>query len=156
MDFENYANKILSVNDCDFLQKPEPDVREVSHLTVVDSNMQQRTVVKTKFTKFNDKRFYFVDGKTSLPSSHPYLKKLNEYKEQKGQRIEKYFWQEKEKLLAMENKAHLMSERSSVSRPILNSPVNLFPLSQKDNFNIAANNHVLKDTRDFVLKYLWM
>ena len=56
----------------------------------------------------------------------------------------------------MENKAQLMSERSSVSRPILNSPVNLFPLSQKDNFDIAANNNILKDTHNFVLKYLWM
>ena len=69
MDFENYANKILLINDCDFLKNQS----------------------------------------ATLPLSHPYLKELNECKEQKGQRIEKYFWQEKDKLLAMETKAQLMN-----------------------------------------------
>ena len=27
MDFENYANRILSVSDCDFFEKPEYDVK---------------------------------------------------------------------------------------------------------------------------------
>lgn len=27
MDFENYANRILSVIDCDFFEKPEYDVK---------------------------------------------------------------------------------------------------------------------------------
>ena len=116
MDFENYANKILSVNDCDIFEKTERDVKEVSRLTVVDGEIQQKTVIKTKFSQFNNKRFYFADGIASLLLSHPYLKELNEYKEQKGQRIEKYFWQEKDKLLAMENKAQLMNERLSVYR----------------------------------------
>ena len=43
------------------------------------------------FSQFNNKRFYFADGITSLPLSHPYVKELNKFKEQKGQRIEKYF-----------------------------------------------------------------
>ena len=149
MDFENYANRILSVNDCDFFEKPERDVKEVSRLTVVDGEMQQKIAVKTKFSQFNDKRFYFSDGIISLPLSQPYLKELNEYKEQKGQKIEKYFWQEKNKLLAMENKAQLMNERLSVYRQILKSSIQFFPLSQKDNFRNKFLN-IFKDTRGFI------
>ena len=74
MDFQNYANRILSVSDYGFFEKPERDVKEVSRLTVVDGEMQQKTIVKTKFSQFKDKRFYFSDGITSLPLSHPYLK----------------------------------------------------------------------------------
>ena len=149
MDFQNYANRILSVNDCDFFEKPERDVKEVSRLTVVDGEMQQKIAVKTKFSQFNDKRFYFSDGIISLPLSQPYLKELNEYKEQKGQKIEKYFWQEKNKLLAMENKAQLMNERLSVYRQILKSSIQFFPLSQKDNFSNKFLN-IFKDTRGFI------
>ena len=37
MDFENYANRILSIKDYEFFEKPENNVKEVSRLTVVDS-----------------------------------------------------------------------------------------------------------------------
>ena len=50
MDFENYANRILSIKDYEFFEKPESNVKEVSRLTVVDSETQQKTVVKTKFS----------------------------------------------------------------------------------------------------------
>ena len=99
--------------------------------------MQQKTVTK---------RFYFSDGITSLPLSHPYLKDLNDYKEEKGQRIEKY------KLLAMESKAH---ERLSIYRQILSAPVQYFSLNQKGNFSEKKQN-ILKDTCDIVLNSLWM
>ena len=36
MDFENYANRILSINECEFFEKPGHDVKEVLGLTVVD------------------------------------------------------------------------------------------------------------------------
>ena len=96
--------------------------------------MQQRTLTKTKFSQFNDKRFYFSDVITSLPLSHSYLQDFIDCKEKKCQRIEKNFWQEKHKLLAMENKAQLLNERISVYRQILNSAIQYLPLSQKDNF----------------------
>ena len=83
------------------------------------------------FSQFNNKRFYFADGITSLPLSHPYLKELNKFKEQKGQRIEKYFQQEKDILLTMENKVQLINERLSFYRQILNGSIQYFPLDQK-------------------------
>ena len=64
--------------------------------------MQKKTCIKTRFTQFNDKHFYFSDGITSLPfslyfyfsdgiTSHPYLEELAEFKGKMGQKIGKYF-----------------------------------------------------------------
>ena len=37
MDFENYANRILALNDCNFFEKP--DMKQVSRLTAIDGEM---------------------------------------------------------------------------------------------------------------------
>ena len=42
--------------------------------------------------------FYFFDGIVSLPFSHPYLSKLNNFTEQKGQRIEKFLLNQEQNL----------------------------------------------------------
>ena len=60
--------------------------------------MVKTVVTKTKFSQLNDKRFYFPDEILSLPYGHQSLKEIDEFKKQKGQKIEKYFWQEKDKL----------------------------------------------------------
>ena len=60
--------------------------------------MQKSLVTKTKFSQTNDKRFYNLNGVTSLPMGHPYLKDLTAYKESKGKKIEKYFIEGKENL----------------------------------------------------------
>ena len=53
------------------------------------------TIVKTKFSQLNDKRFYFLDGIVSLSFGHKNLKQKDDFKREKGQKIEKYFWKEK-------------------------------------------------------------
>lgn len=58
--------------------------------------------MKTKFSQLNDKRFYFADGVVSLPYGHPSLKEIDKFKKEKVQKIEKYFWEQKERLLKME------------------------------------------------------
>lgn len=58
--------------------------------------------MKTKFSQLNDKRFYFADGVVSLPYGHPSLKQIDKFKIEKDQKIEKYFWEQKERLLKME------------------------------------------------------
>ena len=58
--------------------------------------------MKTKFSQLNDKRFYFADGVVSLPYGHPNLKEIDKFKKEKDQKIEKYFWEQKERLLKME------------------------------------------------------
>ena len=39
MDFENYANRILALNDCNFFEKPKADMKQVSRLTAIDVEM---------------------------------------------------------------------------------------------------------------------
>ena len=80
MDFENYVDRILALNDCDFFEKLKADMKQVSRLTVIDSEFQEKAVTKIKFSEFHDKRFYFSDGISSLPISHPYLQDLIDYK----------------------------------------------------------------------------
>ena len=64
-----------------------------------------KTVTKTKYSQLNDKKFYFPNDIISLHFGHPSLKEISEFKTEKGQKIKKYFWQEKEKLSAMEKTA---------------------------------------------------
>ena len=66
--------------------------------------MVKTTVTKTKFSQLNGKRFCFPDGILSSPYTHQSLREIDEFKKQKGKKIEKYFWQEKEKLFQMEKK----------------------------------------------------
>ena len=54
MDFQNYYNRILSLNDCDFFEKPNTDAKQVSRLTVINGETQQKAVTKAKFSQFND------------------------------------------------------------------------------------------------------
>ena len=67
--------------------------------------MVKTVVTKTKFSQLNDKRFYFAGGILSLPYGHPSLSEIDNFKRQKGQKIEKYFWEEKDNLLKMEKKS---------------------------------------------------
>ena len=67
--------------------------------------MTTHKIIKTKFSQLNNKRLYFLNGILSLPFGHLSLNELDEYKKNKGQRIEKCFWTEKQKLLEFENKA---------------------------------------------------
>ena len=61
-----------------------------------------KIVVKTKFSQLIDNRFHFHDGIVSLPFRHKNLKQIDDFKRKKGQKIEKYFWKEKEILFNME------------------------------------------------------
>ena len=49
MNFENYANRILALNDCNFFEKPKADMRQVSRLAVIDGELQQKSRNKNKF-----------------------------------------------------------------------------------------------------------
>ena len=41
---------------------------------------KKKTVVNSKFSQINNKRFYFADGITSLPLCHPHLQELVDLK----------------------------------------------------------------------------
>ena len=84
MNFENYAERLVSLKNFDTFEKLLPIIEKVSPLTVFQGEMQKKTVTKTTFSQFNDKRFYFSDEITSLSLSHPYLKELVEFKTKDG------------------------------------------------------------------------
>ena len=126
MNFENYGERLVSLTNFDTFEKPPADYKEVSRLTVFQDNTQKKTVTKTKFSQFRDKRFYFSGGITLLPLSHPYLKDLVVFKKEKGQGIEKYFWDEKENLLDIENKVQELNKRLFLYWQILTSEPHFF------------------------------
>ena len=105
LGFENLSKRIKWLVNFDIFEKLPAEFKEVSKLTAASGEMQKKTVVKGKFSQLNDKRFYFPGGILYLPFYHPNLKELNEFKQKKGQRIEKYFWEKKEKLLEIEKRA---------------------------------------------------
>ena len=96
MDYENYAERIKPLFDFDTYQKPKPDCKDVVQISIKNGEMTTHKIIKTKFSQLNDKRFYFPNGILSLPYGHPLLNDVDKYKKNKGQRIEKYFWQEKD------------------------------------------------------------
>ena len=105
MEFDNYADRIKSLVNFDTFEKPPGEYKEVARFTVKQGEMVKTTVSKTKFSQLNDKRFYFLDGILSLPYGHQSLHEIDKFKKQKGQKIEKYIWQEKDSLFQMEKKA---------------------------------------------------
>ena len=74
-------------------------------ISVKKGEMTTHMIRKSKFSQLNDKRFYFPNTTISLPFGHLTLCEIDEYKKNKGQRIEKYFWTEKEKLFELEKRA---------------------------------------------------
>ena len=102
MDYENYAERIKPLIDFETYKKPKADIKDVVRISVKKVEMATHKIKKSKFSQLNDRRFYFPNAIVSLPFGHLALCQIDEYKKDKGQRIEKYFWTEKEKLLELE------------------------------------------------------
>ena len=105
MAYENYAERIKPLIDFKTYKKPKPDIKDVVRISVKKGEMSMYSIKKNKFSQLNDKRFYFPNAIVSVPFGHFSLAEIDEYKKDKGQRIEKYFWTDKEKLLELEKKA---------------------------------------------------
>ena len=91
MEFSNYAKRINYLVSFDTFEKPPAEYKEISRFTVKQVDMVKTNISKTKFSQLNDKRFYFPGGVLSLPYGHVALTKIDEFKKQKGRKIEKYF-----------------------------------------------------------------
>ena len=115
-------------------EQPPPDQKQVSRITVDHGEMVKKTSIKSKFSQLNDKRFYFPEGVVSQPFGHPNLKEIDEFKKQKGQKIEKYFWEEKEYLFNLELKALKNHHRLYLYNQILMPFPKLFNIGQKNDF----------------------
>ena len=103
MNYENYAERIKPLYDFDTYKKSKADSKNLVRISVKKGEVTTYTKKKNKFSQLNDKRFYFPSGIISLPFRHKYLEEIDDYKNEKGQRTEKYFSKEKTRLLELEN-----------------------------------------------------
>ena len=92
MGSDNYASRIKSQVNFDTFEKPQNQYQEVARFTAKQGEMVKTIVTKTKFSQVNGKRFCFPDGSLSSSYTHQSLRKIDEFKKQKGKKIEKYFW----------------------------------------------------------------
>ena len=130
MRFENFVGRIKSLVYFETFEKPPAEYKEVSRLSIVQGEMIKKTVVKTKFSQLNNKRFYFPDGIVSLPFGHKNLQQIDQFKREKGQKIEKYFWEEKEVLFKMEKEVLKNNPRLYLYHQIISYP-KIFNINQK-------------------------
>ena len=128
----------------------------MSRLTVVAGEMVKKTVVKYEFLQLNDKRFYFPDGIVSLPFYHPLLSRINELKQKKGHRIEKYSWEKKEHLFHLEKEELKNHPRLYLYHRILMPVPKIFNMGQKDDFNQQIKTLLKRNTKDIILEAGWI
>ena len=140
MDYENYAERIKPIIDFKTYQKPKADIKSVARISVKKGEMTTYLIKKNKFSQLSDKQFYFPNAIISLPFGHLTLNKIDEYKKDKGQKIEKYFWKEKEKLLELEKEALKTNERLNVLDNILKQTPKIVSLST----SIETQNFYIK------------
>ena len=158
MDYENYSERIKPLFDFETFKKPKADCKDVVRISVINGEMTTHKICKTKFSQLNDKKFYFPNRILSLPYSHASLKQIDDYKKNKGQRIEKYFWIKKENLLELEKKALKETSRLDYFHYIYRQIPKIFKL---DCTRFDRTRHYLyKDVRqqtviDFILSAGW-
>ena len=115
-------------------------------------------IKKSRFSQLNDKRFYFLNAIVSLPFEHVALNEIDEYKKDKGQRIGKYFWTEKKKLLELEKSALKNSPRIDFLNNILEqlpkiANVNCKKIDRNTKFLYREELH--QNILDFLLGAEW-
>ena len=69
-----------------------------------------------------------------LPFGHKNLKQIDDFKKEKGQKIEKYFWEEKEVLFKMEKEALKNNPRFYLYHQIIMPSPKSFNINQKNDF----------------------
>ena len=102
MNFENYADRILSFNDHENLDSCQIKRLEQQRFQVVNGKISMVKAIKSKLAQLNDKHFCLSDGIVSLPFSQPLLKNLIHYKERQGKKLKEFILIEKNKLLKLE------------------------------------------------------
>ena len=155
MEYSNYSNRIKSLVNFDTFEKPPAEYKEVARFSVKKGDMIKVLVTKTKFSQLNDKRFYFPDGILSLPYGHPSLSEIDNFKRQNGQKIEKYFWQEKEKLLKMNKEALKNTPRLELYQQVLKQEPKSVNINQKSDFELLHKSKIRKNIKDIVLSGEW-
>ena len=92
-----------------------------------------------------------------LPTGHPYLKDITLYKEQKGEKIEKYFIEEKNNLKQKEREAFSRNTRLNIYNHILAKNFEYYTL--EDNTKVETDNlktNFSQSTQSYVLESKWI
>ena len=107
--------------------------------------MVKKTAIKNKSSQLNENRFYFPGGIVSLSFGHKNLKEIDDFQKKKGQKIEKYFWEEKGILFNLEQNALKNNPRLYLYCQILMSSPKIFNINQKNDFEQQKKNVVKKE-----------
>ena len=148
MDYENFAERIEPLFHFHTYVKPKADTKSVVRISVKKGEMTTYRI----FSQLNDERFYFPNAIISLPFGHQVLEEIDQYKKKQGQRIEKYFLQEKEHLLELEKAALKKCPRLDFLDNILLQP---FKVVNNDNVNKYLYNDQEQNVLDFILNAGW-
>ena len=105
-----------------------------------------------KISQLNDKRFYFSNAVVSQPFGLLSLTDIDKYKKSKGQRIEKYFWTEKEKLLELERIALKNCSRIDYLNNILDQVPKIVNINS-DKFDTNTNFLYKEERQQNMLEY---
>ena len=118
--------------------------------------MTTHKIKKSKFSQLNNKRFYFPNAIVSLTFGHLALREIDEYKKDKGRRIEKYFWTEKEKLLELEKSALKNTPRINFLNNILEQIPKIVDCAKLDrNTKFLYKKELQQNILDFILGAEW-
>ena len=156
MEFNNFTGRIKFLVNFHTFQKPPAEYKEFSRFIFIQGGMRKKAVQKTKFSKLNDKRFYFLSGIVSLLYGHQNLKEIDDFKKEKEQKIEKHFWTEKENLLSMEKRALKNTPRLYFYHEILMAQPKIFDINQKNDFEHQNKTLLKRNTKDIILSGEWM
>ena len=118
--------------------------------------MVREKVTKSTFSQLNDKRFYFSDGIVSMPFGYKTLKQIDDSKKEKCQKIERFFWEDKEVLFKMEKKALKNTRRLYLYHQIVLSSSKIFNINQKNGFTQPKKTLLKRNTKDIILSREWM
>ena len=129
MEYDNYAQRIKPIIDFKTYQKSNAYTKSVTRISVKKGEMTTFLIKKNKFSQLSDKRSYFANAIISLLFGHLTLNKIDECKKDKGRKIEKDFWKEKETLLELEKEALKRNERLDVLDNILKQVPKITALS---------------------------
>ena len=157
MEYENYAERIKPIIDFKTYQKPKADMKSVARISVKKGEMTTYLIKKNKFSKLSDKQFYFPNAIISLPFSHLTFKEIDEYKKDKGRKIEKYFWKEKEALSILEKEALKKNERLNVLDILKQVPKITALTTQKldRNTKFLWKEKINQSILDYILEVGW-
>ena len=158
MDYGNYAERIKPIIDLKTYEKPKADIKSVTRISVKKGEITTYLIRKIKFSQLIDKQFCFPNAIASLPFGHITLKEIDEYKKDKGRKIEKYFWKEKEKLLELEKEALKKNERLNVLDNILKQVPKIASLSTPKfdrNTKFLHKEKINKCVLDYILEAGW-